>query len=288
MVTSDRSRIRKAVIPAAGHGTRLRPLTSITPKEMLPLGRKPAVEYIVEELHAVGINDIIFVVSPLKPRIQEYFGDSTCQGKVRVRYVIQEPQRGLADAILQAEEAVAGEHFVVALGDSVIVSQQKVAPLARLMAAYQAEPAFAAITVERVPIEDSYRYGMVKPAANSLGADGEPFEIDGLVEKPKAEESPSEYAIAGRYIFASKIFDCIRRTPPGVGGELQITDSIKLGLAEGELVWCSPLLTGERRYDIGNFQTFCEAFTAVCMLDAELAPLVRKAAQRGKTVDGGQ
>ena len=279
MTTGDRSRILKAVIPAAGHGTRLRPLTSITPKEMLPLGRKPAVEYIVEELHAAGINDIIFVVSPLKPRIQEYFGDSTCQGRVRVRYVIQDPQRGLADAILQAEEAVAGEHFVVALGDSVIVSRQQVSPLARLMAAYQANPAFAAITVERVPIRDSYRYGMVKPAAGSPAAGGDAFEIEALVEKPKVEESPSEYAIAGRYIFAPKIFDCIRRTQPGAGGELQITDSIKLGLAEGEPVWCSPLLDGERRYDIGNFKTFCEAFTAICMLDAELAPLVREAAR---------
>ena len=278
MVTSDRNHILKAVIPAAGHGTRLRPLTSITPKEMLPLGRKPAVEYIVDELHAAGINDIIFVVSPLKPRIQEYFGDSTCQSQVRVRYVIQEPQQGLADAILQAEEAVGGEHFAVALGDSVIVSRQKVTPLARLMAAYGTKLAFAAITVERVPIEDSYRYGMVKPAAGRPAGDGEPFEIDGLVEKPKAEASPSEYAIAGRYIFAPKIFDFIRRTRPGAGGELQITDSIRLGLAEGELVWCSPLLANERRYDIGNFQTFCEAFTAVCMLDAELAPLVVKAA----------
>ena len=273
MIT-DRTHIRKAVIPAAGHGTRLRPLTSITPKEMLPLGRKPAVEYIVEELHSAGINDIIFVVSPSKPRIQEYFGDSVCQGQVRVRYVIQEPQRGLADAILQAEELTAGEHFVVALGDSVIASRQPVSPLVRLLAAYRANPAFAAITVERVPIEDSYRYGMVKPAA---GISGEAFEIDGLVEKPKAEDSPSDYAIAGRYVFAPDIFDWIRRTPPGVGGEHQITDSIRLGLADGKRIWCAHLLDGERRYDIGNFKTFCEAFTAMCMLDADLAPSVRKA-----------
>jgi len=276
LTTADHARVLKAVIPAAGHGTRLRPLTSITPKEMLPLGRKPAVEYIVEELHAAGINDIIFVVSPSKPRIQEYFGESTCQGQVRVRYVIQEPQRGLADAILQAEEAVAGEQFVVALGDSVIVSRQRMSPLARLIAAYQANPAFAALTVERVPIQDSCRYGMVKPAAKVAG---DMFEIDGLVEKPKMEDSPSEYAIAGRYIFDAGIFDWIRRTPPGVGGEHQITDSIRLSIAHGERVWCAPLLAGEKRYDIGNFKTFCEAFTAICMLDAELAPSVRQAAQ---------
>ena len=278
MIISKHTKILKAVIPAAGHGTRLRPLTSITPKEMLPLGRKPAVEYIVEELHAAGINDIIFVVSPAKPRIQEYFGNTTCQGQVRVSYVIQNPQKGLADAILRAEEAIDGEHFVVALGDSVIASRQKTTPMSRLIEAYQANPAFAAITVERVPIEDSYRYGMVKPVTK-IGEDA--FEIAGLVEKPKAEDSPSEYAIAGRYIFDPGIFDWIRRTPPGVGGEHQITDSIRLSMAEGKRVWCNPLLVGERRYDIGNFKTFCEAFAAICMLDAELAPAVRKAL--GKT-----
>ena len=277
MTTGDRTRIRKAVIPAAGHGTRLRPLTSITPKEMLPLGRKPAVEYIVEELHAAGINDIIFVVSPLKPRIQEYFGESTCQGRVGVRYIIQDPQLGLAHAILQAEEAVAGEHFVVALGDSVIVSRQKVSAMTRLTAAYQSNPAFAAITVEQVPIEDSYRYGMVKPA-EKIAEDA--FEIDGLVEKPKAEETPSNYAIAGRYVFDPGIFDLIRETPPGVGGELQITDSIRLSIVKDKRVWCAPLLAGERRYDIGNFKTFCEAFAAICMLDAELAESVLRATQR--------
>ena len=268
------------MIPSAGHGTRLRPLTSITPKEMLPLGRRPAVEYIVEELQAAGINDIIFVVSPSKPRIQEYFGESACEGQVRVRYVIQDPQRGLADAILEAEEAVAGEHFAVALGDSVIVSQQQVSPLARLMAAYEANPTFAALTVEQVPIEDSYRYGMVKPASEIAET---AFEINGLVEKPTAEESPSDYAIAGRYIFDPEIFDWIRRTPAGVGNEQQITDSIRIGMEGGKRVWCSPLLAGEKRYDIGNFKSFCEAFTAMCMLDAELAPSVLKALRRGQT-----
>ena len=265
--------ISKAVIPAAGLGTRLRPLTSITPKEMLPLACKPTVEYIVEELHAAGIDDIIFVVSPLKPRIQEYFGENTCGGRVRVRYVVQEEQLGLAHAILQAEEAVAGEHFAVALGDSVIVSRREVSPMARLIEAYETNSAFAAITVEEVPIEDSIKYGMVKPAD---GAAGEAFEIDGLIEKPKPEDSPSNYAIAGRYIFDSGIFDIIRRTPAGVGGEQQITDSIRLSLEEGNRVWCAPLSpASERRYDIGSHKSYCEAFVAMCLLDANLALAVK-------------
>lgn len=273
-MTADTPRIAKAVIPAAGHGTRLRPLTSITPKEMLPLGRKPAVEYIVEELHAAGVEDIIFVVSPQKPRIQEYFGDRTCDGCVRVRYAIQEEQKGLADAILQAEEAVAGEHFIVALGDSVITTRRTESPIKRLVRAYTRNPAFAAITVERVPIEDAYKYGMVRPASE-LADDA--FEIDLLVEKPEVEKSPSDYAIAGRYVFDPEIFDWIRRTPPGALGELQITDSIRLSMSGGKRVWCAPLLGGERRYDIGNFKTFCEAFTAMSLLDPELAPSVRRA-----------
>jgi UTP--glucose-1-phosphate uridylyltransferase len=273
--------IKKAVIPAAGLGTRLKPLTSITPKEMLPLARKPAVEYIVEELHSAGIDDIIFVVSPLKPRIQEYFGDSTCGGQVRVRYVVQETQKGLADAILQAEKAVGDEHFVVALGDSVIVSNQQISPLERLLASYVENQAFAAITVEPVPLEDSPKYGMVKPAGAVVG---NAFRITALVEKPRVEESPSNYAIAGRYVFSPSIFDYIRRTSPGALGELQITDSIRLGIEEGKSVWCAPLFEGERRYDIGNFATFCEAFVAMCMLDKELAPLVCRVVdrQRGK------
>lgn len=279
MSSANRSRIAKAVIPAAGHGTRLRPLTRITPKEMLPLGRKPTVEYIVEELHAAGVNDIIFVISALKSEIEEYFGDSACGGEVRVRYVTQDTQLGLADAILQAEELVAGEHFAVALGDSVIVSKHEKPPLRRMLAAYAENPAFAAITVERVPIEECHKYGMVKP----IGAvRGDSFEIAGLIEKPRPDEAPSDFAIGGRYVFDPAIFEVIRRTPPGIGGELQITDSIALGMAEGKRVWCAPLAADERRYDIGNFRTFCEAFVAMCMLDPELAPSVRKAVEDSK------
>ncbi len=241
---------------------------------MLPLGRKPTVEYIVEELHAAGVDDIIFVVSPQKTKIQEYFGDSACDGEVRVRYVLQYEQRGLADAILCAEEAVEGEHFAVALGDSVILSQRETPPFQRMLAAYAANPAFAAITVERVAIEESYKYGMVK----SIGEIGdESFEIAGLVEKPKPEMAPSSYAIGGRYVFDPGIFDVIRRTPAGIGGEMQITDAIALSMAEGNRVWCTPVIAGEHRYDIGNIKTLCEAFVAMCLLDPELAPSVERA-----------
>ncbi|HEY3299062.1 MAG TPA: sugar phosphate nucleotidyltransferase [Armatimonadota bacterium] len=267
--------IRKAVIPAAGYGTRLRPLTRITAKELLPLGRKPTVEYVVEELHSVGVDCIIFVISPHKTSIREYFGDSACEGKVAIKYVLQETQRGLADAILCAEKAVDGEDFIVALGDTVIASETPSAALERVLSAYRSNPAFASIVVERVPVQESSRYGMVRPVGDSTG---EHFEVDLLVEKPAVGCSPSDFAIGGRYIFNSGIFELIRRTSPGAGGEQQITDSIGLAISEGHRVWCVPVVEGERRYDIGNIVTYCEAFTAMCMLDTELSSSIRKAA----------
>jgi UTP--glucose-1-phosphate uridylyltransferase len=274
MTDLDRKNIRKAVIPAAGLGTRLKPLTDIAPKEMLPLGRKPAVEYIIEELHETGIEDIIFVISPEKMLIRDYFGESACGGAVRVSYVIQQEQLGLAHAILCAETAVAGEQFAVALGDSVILTKGKTPPFQRMLEAFHASPAVAAITVERVRIEDAYRYGMVNPLG-TIGDDS--FEIAGLVEKPKPEDAPSNYAIGGRYVFDPAIFDMIRETKPGAGGELQITDSIALAMRSGNRVWCTPLTQGERRYDVGNFQILCEAYVALSLRDPELAPFVEKA-----------
>lgn len=266
--------ITKAVIPAAGKGTRLRPLTEIAPKEMLPLGRKPAVEYVLEELHEAGITDIIFVIAPSKTGIRSYFGDSALSGSVRLSYVMQDPQMGLADAILQAEPMVGGDRFVVALGDTIVLSERDRSPLTRLLGAYSRNPASAAITVERVPRETAYRSGMVSPVGTPSG---EAFEIDGLVEKPRPEDAPSEFAIGGRYVFPPDVFDWIRRTPPGVGGEHQITDSIALALREGRRAWCAPILEGERRLDIGDFATYSEAFAATCMLDPELSAAVLRA-----------
>lgn len=272
------SHIRKAVVPVAGHGTRLRPLTNVIPKEMLPLGRKPTLEYIVEELHSVGVNCIIFVVSPTKPAIREHFGEKACEGRVDLKYVIQEEQNGLADAILHAEELVGGDDFIVALGDTVILSRREDHPLKRLLAACEASRSNSGIVVERVPAKDAFMYGIVKPVGDVTG---EAFGIDGLVEKPSPGTAPSDFAIGGRYIFNSGIFDWIRKTSPGVGGELQITDSIGLSIKSGERVLCAPILDGENRFDIGNFRVFCEAFTTVCMQDEELAPSVVKAARNG-------
>jgi len=265
----SRSSVTKAVIPAAGMGTRMRPLTSIIPKEMLPLGGRPAAEYIIEELHSAGINDIIFVVSHEKPEIRSYFGSGG--GGISISYVVQEAQRGLADAVLCAEKAVCGQNFVVALGDTVIVSREPVSPTGRLIESFLGRRAFASVIVERVPIEDSVRYGMVHPCGASSGGS---FAIDGLVEKPQPAESPSSLAIGGRYVFGPGIFNYIRRTEPGALKEIQITDAISAGIGCGESVWCTEFAPGEGRYDIGSISSYCRAFAAVCAQDSELSRAV--------------
>ena len=280
--------IRRAVIPAAGLGTRLKPLTDITPKEMLPLGSKPVVQYIIEELQSVGVNDVTFVISPSKLSIRDYFGDSACNGTVRLRYVIQEEPRGLADAILKAETAVEGARFIVALGDTVIISDYEYGPLERLLRVWQDQDAWAGISVGRVATEKAHMYGIVRPSEESCEWG---FEIDGAVEKPQVGEIPSNYAIGGRYVFDSDIFDLIRRTKTGAGGEQQITDSIVLGISEGRSVWCAPLTQDELRHDIGSLEVYCEAFTAICLRDKNLAPAVMRASQQAsaslQSVRGG-
>ncbi|MCL6519708.1 MAG: NTP transferase domain-containing protein [Armatimonadetes bacterium] len=272
---TNNSIITKAVIPAAGHGTRLRPLTNIIPKVLLPLGTKPTVQHIVEELQAVGVEDIIFVVSPTGGSIREYFDSADCKGKVRISYAVQKTQKGLADAILQAEELVGEDDFIVALGDTVVISPYDDFPVRRLISAYQSNPAFAAILVEKVPISTSPKYGMVKP----MGEIAESFEISDVIEKPPVEESPSDYAIGGRYIFRPEIFDWIRRTPPGALGEIQITDAVRLGISAGKRVWCVPTRKDEYRYDIGDFKVYCAAFIKTCMADPHLSAIVEKVAK---------
>jgi UTP--glucose-1-phosphate uridylyltransferase len=259
---AEARRIRKAVIPAAGKGTRLLPLTKVIPKEMLPLGRKPVLEVIVDEIASTGITDILFVISEDKTAIPAYFSDYP---GLSVSWTVQRAQKGLADAILCAEDYVGGEPFLVALGDSVITPAGPPHATCRVLDCFAETDAQAVIIVQRTPVEDSSRYGMVRPRR----WDGQRFEIDLLVEKPAPEESPSEYAIAGRYAFDPCIFNYIRNTAPGAGGELQITDSIRLMLQDGRPVWCVPLVGDEIRRDIGTFATYFEAFVIACLDDAQ-------------------
>jgi UTP--glucose-1-phosphate uridylyltransferase len=245
--------ITKAIIPAAGKGTRLLPLTKAVPKELVPLGRQPVLEHIVEETVAAGVNEILFVISESKTAIRTHFGDSA--DGVQFSYTFQHEQKGLADAIYCGREFAGDEPFAVVLGDSVIETDQAKLPFARVLETYRDTAAAGVIVVQKTPMEEMSRYGIVRP---KRGIDAS-FEIDALVEKPKPEAAPSQYAIAGRYAFSPIIFEYIERTPRGAGGEYQITDAIALMLAGGNEVWCVALGENEARRDIGTFESYFEA-----------------------------
>lgn len=245
--------ITKAIIPAAGKGTRLLPLTKAVPKELLPLGTKPVLEHIIDEVAASGITEVLFVISEDKTAIRSHFGDRF--GGVRFDYVFQAEQKGLAHAIRCGKDYVGNQPFAVALGDSIIDTDQPVPPFRRVLDTYRDTSAAGVIVVQKTPLNEVSRYGIVKPR----GGVGPSFEIDGLVEKPRPEQAPSEYAIAGRYAFDPIIFDYIDRTPRGAVGEYQITDSVGLMLQDGMGVWSVALGNNEIRRDIGTFPSYFEA-----------------------------
>lgn len=252
LVNKPRS-ITKAVIPAAGKGTRLLPLTKAIPKELIPLGKKPVLGHIVEEVISAGITDILFVISEDKTAIRSHFGDSL--GDVRFHYAFQKEQKGLADAIYCAREFVGADPFAVVLGDSIMVSDRPSAPFRRVLDTFANTDASGVIVVQRVPADRVSRYGIVRPSHGMAPS----FEIDAIVEKPEPQDAPSEYAVAGRYAFDAAVFDYIERTPRGANGEYQITDSIGLMLADRRSVWCVALSDDETRRDIGTFSSYFEA-----------------------------
>jgi UTP--glucose-1-phosphate uridylyltransferase len=286
--------IRNAVIPVAGLGTRLLPATKSQPKEMLAVGKKPIVQYIVEELHLCGIQRVLFVTGRGKSSIEDHFDDDPDlirtlreAGKedllqeleyermgVHFLYTRQRQQRGLGDAVLCAEHFTENEPFVVALGDSIIGRHKPSLIVERLIQAFEENNAACAIAVETVPIEQVSMYGIVKPAPNT--GDSDVFEITDLIEKPKREETPSNLAIAGRYVFAPALFDAIKRTGFDHRGEIQLTNAIRLMLQKGMKIVGVRLPAGEKRYDIGNFESYFETFVEFALTDPEYGETLRK------------
>jgi UTP--glucose-1-phosphate uridylyltransferase len=258
---------------------------------MLPVGKKPIVQYIIEELSVCGIERALFVTGRGKSSIEDHFDDDPDlirtlreTGKedlleeleyermgVHFLYTRQRRQRGLGDAILCAEHFAGSEPFVVALGDSIIGRHKPSLIVQRLIAAFEAHEASCAIAVEEVPMEQVSMYGVVKPAT-----DTEVFEITDLVEKPKREDAPSNWAIAGRYVFAPSLFSAIRRTDFDHRGELQLTDAIRLMLREGKRVVGVRLPREEKRYDIGNFESYFETFVEFALTDPVFGPRLRE------------
>jgi UTP--glucose-1-phosphate uridylyltransferase len=290
--------IRSAIVPVAGLGTRLLPATKSQPKEMLPVARKPIVQYVVEELAANGIDQVLFITGRNKTSIENHFdsdpellralSSADKQGlleelafedlKTHFFYTRQRFQRGLGDAILCGENFAGEEPFVVALGDSIVGLHANSQTVARMMAMFEDRRASCVIAVEEVPPEQTVHYGIVLPAER--GGNGDCFRIANLVEKPKPEDAPSNLAIAGRYVFSPVIFDMIRRVKPDRRGEIQLTDAIQLMCEEGKRVLAVRLPPGERRYDIGNFPSYFETFVEFALADPAHGPCFRAALAR--------
>ena len=244
----------KAIIPAAGLGTRFLPVTRVVPKEMLPIGAKPALELIVDEARSAGADEIVIVVSDGKELVRRYF-----EGAPGIRFVRQEKQLGLGHAVLQAADVFAGaapgEQVFVLLGDALVFGCNAASEMA---AVSKANGGASVIGFERVPREKVSRYGIAKPRGGAAGPDGV-FELESLVEKPRQEDAPSDYAVAGRYLLDVSVFAYLADQTAGVGGEIQLTDAIRRMIGENRVLG---YVYPGRRQDIGNPDGYFKALEA--------------------------
>jgi UTP--glucose-1-phosphate uridylyltransferase len=240
-------RVRKAVLPAAGFGTRFLPATKAISKEVLPLVDRPIIQYAVEEAVASGIEQIIIVISTGRSAIEDHFdanptlerwleerGDIDMLRQIRritetgtIAFVHQKEQLGLGHAILMAKDLVGDEPFAVLLSDDVMLNRGGPPVTQQLIDQYLANRG-SVVALQRVPRADVIRYGIVDP----IHEEGRLVEIRDLVEKPRVDDAPSELAVLGRYVLSPKIFDLLETTPRGAGGEIQLTDAIRGLIAE--------------------------------------------------------
>jgi UTP--glucose-1-phosphate uridylyltransferase len=282
-----------AIVPVAGLGTRLLPATKSQPKEMLPVGRKPVVQYVVEELARVGLKRVLFITGPGKASIENHFDlngeliqtlresgkeDLLAEleyerATVQYFYTRQRQLLGLGHAVLCARSFVGRHPFVVALGDSIIGMHAESDVVERMTRRFREQQAAAVIAFEEVPPHEVGQYGIAQPKP---GDNGELFEIEDLVEKPSPREAPSNLAIAARYVLSPAIFDALAETRRGKGGEIQLTDAIRAVIRGGGKAYGVRLRHGERRYDIGNFQAYFEAFVEFALADPKFGPELRR------------
>lgn len=264
-------RIRKAVIPAAGLGTRFLPATKAQPKEMIPIVDKPTIQFIIEEAVASGIEDILIVIGREKIAIENHFDKSyeleeallkknkldvleevqKVSSMVNIFYVRQKEPKGLGHAILCAKNFIGQEPFAVLLGDDIVMSDTPC--LKQIIDVYEYSNS-SVLAIQEVPKKDVSKYGVIKPKEKAL----EPplYMIDSLMEKPKEEEAPSQYAIIGRYVFRPDIFEILENTSVGKDHELQLTDAINV--LNSKQIVLGYQFEG-KRYDIGDKIGFIKA-----------------------------
>lgn len=261
--------VRRAVIPAAGLGTRFLPATKATPKEMLPIVDKPTIQYIIEEALASGIEDIIIISGKSKRAIEDHFDRNMelemsleASGKfeqlemvrriseINLHYIRQKEPRGLGHAILCARRFIGDEPFAVLLGDDVVDSEKPA--LKQLIDVYDRR-GFSVLGVQEVAPEKVSSYGIIDGAPTEKART---YTVKDMVEKPAQEEAPSRLAVLGRYIITPEIFDILENTPPGRGNEIQLTDALRV-LAKQQPMYAYNF--EGRRYDVGDKQGFIEA-----------------------------
>ncbi|MBQ1099836.1 UTP--glucose-1-phosphate uridylyltransferase GalU [Streptomyces sp. b94] len=294
-MTQSHPRISKAVIPAAGLGTRFLPATKATPKEMLPVVDKPAIQYVVEEAVTAGLGDVLMVTGRNKRPLEDHFdrnyelesalqkkGDASRLAKVQessdlamIHYVRQGDPKGLGHAVLCAAPHVGNEPFAVLLGDDLIDPRD---PLLQRMIEVQEQYGGSVIALMEVAPEQIHLYGC---AAVESTEDGDVVKVGGLVEKPDAADAPSNYAIIGRYVLDPHIFDILRKTEPGRGGEIQLTDALQQ-LAETHTTAATAagkaggpvhgVVFKGRRYDTGDRGDYLRAIVRLACEREDLGP----------------
>ena len=281
-----------AVVPVAGVGTRLLPATKSQPKEMLPVGRKPVVQYVFEELAAAGMHRLLFITGQGKASIENHFdtNEELIQllresGKeellsdlaferapVQYFYTRQRQALGLGHAVLSARAFVGNQPFVVALGDSIIGLNAPSDVVTRMTRAFDELQPAAIIALEEVPLDQVHHYGIVQPKSGT----GDLLELSDMIEKPSAGEAPSNLGIAARYVLSPSVFDALASTRPGVGGEIQLTDAIRCLIRNGGRVYGMRLGRDERRFDIGNFDAYFRAFVEFAVADPKHGARLRQ------------
>ncbi len=279
--------VRSAVIPAAGMGTRFLPATKAVPKELLPIGDSPALQYVIDEALGTGIDHIVMVSSRDKPAIESYFEPMPelvesleAKGKAdvaerirsigrdwRVSVVYQDSPRGLGHAVGCAREAVGDEPFAVLLPDEIMGDSSLLAQ----MNAVCLDTGGSVVALKQVPRDEVSAYGVVAPGG-PVDADGV-VPLTGMVEKPPADEAPSDMIIIGRYVLTPDVFDEIAALTPGAGGELQLTDAL---LAQAERAPFHGVLSGIARHDTGTPLGFLTAAIEIILRDPDLGPGLRE------------
>ena len=280
-------RIRKAVIPAAGYGTRFLPVTKAIPKDMIPIVDKPVIQYIVEEALQSGIEEILIITGHGKRAIEDHFDTNIDlelqlrqQGKdqllhlvqdissINIHYIRQKHMRGLGDAIRCAESFIDNEPFAVLLGDDVVYNPEQPA-LKQMMDAFSRLGA-TMLGCQEVPQELVSRYGIVQGQPTD---DDRVVKLIDMVEKPAVDEAPSRLAALGRYILTPDIFEILRRVQPGKGGEIQLTDALRL-MADREAVYAYTF--SGRSYDTGNKLGFLKATVEYALRREDLGEAFRE------------